>query len=86
MTQPPAATVRRLTLVVMGIATVLAAAPARGGSVPVAIQHEPPEGAMRLGQRVRVDDGTCPTGKVKEVTAAQLTPQGIVRTRVCVKR
>jgi hypothetical protein len=52
----------------------------------VAIPREPPEGEMRLGQRVRVDDGTCPAGQVKEVTAAQLTPQGIVRTRVCVKR
>jgi hypothetical protein len=60
------------------------AMPARGGSV--AIQREPPEGGMRLGQRVRVDDGTCPAGQVKQVTAAQLTAQGIVRSRVCVKR
>jgi hypothetical protein len=52
----------------------------------VAIPREPAEGEMRLGQRVRVDDGTCPAGQVKEVTAAQLTPQGILRTRVCVKR
>jgi hypothetical protein len=52
----------------------------------VAIQREPPDGAMRLGQRIRVDDGTCPTGKVKLVTAAQVTAQGIARTRTCVKR
>ncbi len=71
-------------LVAFGAAGVTPAAHA--ASAPVAIQQEPPEGAMRLGQRIRVDDGTCPTGQVKEVTAAQLTPQGIIRTRVCVKR
>jgi uncharacterized protein DUF6719 len=52
----------------------------------VALPREPAEGDLRLGQRIRVDDGTCPTGQVKEVTAAKLTPQGISRTRVCVKR
>ena len=67
-------------IITLGVFTLSATA----GSV--AVQHEPPDGAMRLGQRIRVDDGTCPTGKVKEVTAAQLTPQGIQRTRVCVKR
>lgn len=60
------------------------AVPAFAGSV--AIQHEPPDGQLRLGQRVRVDDGTCPAGQVKEVTAARLTPNGIARTRICVKR
>jgi hypothetical protein len=69
-----------IAILVTGLLTLNATA----GSV--AIQREPPEGAMRLGQRIRVDDGTCPTGKVKEVTAAQLTSQGIQRTRVCVKR
>lgn len=72
--------------IVAASAAVAAASAAHGASAPVAIQQEPPEGAMRLGQRIRVDDGTCPTGQVKEVTAAQLTPQGIIRTRACVKR
>lgn len=52
----------------------------------VALAREPAEGELRLGQRVRVDDGTCPAGQVKEVTASKLTPQGISRSRVCVKR
>lgn len=52
----------------------------------VALTREPAEGELRLGQRVRIDDGTCPAGQVKEVTASKLTPQGIARTRVCVKR
>jgi hypothetical protein len=62
---------------ILGTASALAA---------VALMREPAEGDLRLGQRVRVDDGTCPPGQVKEVTAAKLTPQGITRTRVCVKR
>jgi len=88
MTTKPVAAAACLPLVLIasGIIAASAVLPARGASAPVAIQREPPDGALRLGQRVRVDDGTCPAGQVKEVTAAQLTPQGIVRTRVCVKR
>ena len=88
MTTKPfaAAAAFQLALIASGIVTAGAVLPARGASSPVAIQREPPEGAMRLGQRVRVDDGTCPAGQVKEVTASQLTPRGIIRTRVCVKR
>lgn len=71
---------------VCALVVVAATSAAHGASAPVAIQQEPPEGVMRLGQRIRVDDGTCPAGQVKEVTAAQLTPQGITRTRTCVKR
>jgi hypothetical protein len=50
----------------------------------MALRREPPD--LRLGQRIRVDDGTCPTGQVKEVTAAKLTGQGVGRKAVCVKR
>lgn len=48
--------------------------------------REPPEGELRLGQRVYIDDGSCPAGQVKQVTGARLTPQGIVRERECVSR
>jgi hypothetical protein len=41
---------------------------------------------LRLGQRVYVDDGTCPAGQVKEVAGANLTASGIVRARQCVAR
>jgi len=51
-----------------------------------AVYQEPPDSDFRLGQRVRIDDGTCPAGQIKEVTASKLTPAGIVRTRACVKR
>ena len=41
---------------------------------------------LRLGQRVLVDDGTCPAGQIKEVRGAKMTPNGIAATRSCVPR
>jgi hypothetical protein len=41
---------------------------------------------LRLGQRVLVDDGTCPAGQVKEVSGARMVEAGIVRTMKCVPR
>jgi hypothetical protein len=41
---------------------------------------------LRLGQRVKVDDGTCPAGQVKEVSGAKMVANGIVHTRKCVPR
>src|ERR1700758_3477573 len=43
-------------------------------------------GDVKLGQRVRVDDGTCPAGQVKEVSGAKMTETGVVRARKCVPR
>jgi uncharacterized protein DUF6719 len=41
---------------------------------------------LRLGQRVMVDDGSCPVGQIKEVQGAQMTAEGVVRTRKCIPR
>jgi hypothetical protein len=41
---------------------------------------------LRLGQRVLVDDGSCPAGQIKEVTGVTLTTTGIARARKCVPR
>ena len=41
---------------------------------------------VRLGQRIMVDDGSCPTGQIKQVTGARLTEAGVTRTRSCVPR
>jgi len=41
---------------------------------------------LRLGQRVMVDDGTCPAGQVKEVSGSRMSEAGIVRTAKCVPR
>jgi len=50
------------------------------------LTREPDPGELRLGQRVYVDDGTCPAGQIKEVAGANLTASGIVRSRQCVAR
>ena len=50
------------------------------------LTREPDPGELRLGQRVYVDDGTCPAGQVQEVTGANLTASGVARTRQCVAR
>ena len=41
---------------------------------------------LRLGQRVRVDDGTCPAGQIKEVSGAKMTTTGVEATKKCVPR
>ncbi|GMO18131.1 MULTISPECIES: DUF6719 family protein [Bradyrhizobium] len=41
---------------------------------------------LKLGQRVQVDDGTCPAGQVKEVRGTKMTDKGVARTSACVPR
>jgi hypothetical protein len=41
---------------------------------------------LQLGQRVKVDDGTCPPGQVKEISGARMTPTGVVRAQKCIPR
>ena len=41
---------------------------------------------LRLGQRVLVDDGSCPAGQIKEVSGSQMTTSGVLRTRKCIPR
>jgi hypothetical protein len=41
---------------------------------------------LRLGQRIKVDDGTCPPGQIKEVSGTKMIATGIVRASKCVQR
>jgi hypothetical protein len=41
---------------------------------------------LRLGQRIRVDDGTCPPGQVKEVSGSKMSSKGVLGSRKCVPR
>jgi hypothetical protein len=41
---------------------------------------------LRLGQRILVDDGSCPAGEMKGVSGAQMTTTGVSRTRKCIPR
>lgn len=52
------------------------------------LSQEPDD--LRAGQKVRVDDGTCPAGQVKEVmgSAVRLSNGAVIvkRVRNCVRR
>jgi Family of unknown function (DUF6719) len=48
--------------------------------------HEQYIGDLRLGQRVKVDDGTCPAGQIKEISGTRMTSTGIVRAQKCIPR
>jgi hypothetical protein len=41
---------------------------------------------LRLGQRIQVDDGSCPAGQIKEVSGTRMTAAGIIAVRNCVPR
>jgi hypothetical protein len=41
---------------------------------------------LRLGQRVKVDDGSCPSGQIKEVSGTKMTSGGVVHARKCIPR
>lgn len=50
------------------------------------VSREQDIGNLRLGQRIKVDDGTCPVGQVKEISGSKMAETGIVRTAKCVPR
>jgi len=41
---------------------------------------------LRLGQRILVDDGSCPAGQIKQVSGAQMKAAGVVRVSQCIAR
>ncbi|THD68740.1 MAG: hypothetical protein E7813_09630 [Bradyrhizobium sp.] len=59
-------------------------------SLATTMKQEPPMGAMREGEVVLVDDGSCPAGQIKRVVGGNHTKVGgtkqIVRTSSCVPR
>jgi hypothetical protein len=50
------------------------------------VSREQDIGELRLGQRVKVDDGTCPAGQIKEISGTRMTSGGIVRSQKCIPR
>jgi len=50
------------------------------------VSHEQDIVNLRLGQRILVDDGSCPAGQIKEVSGAKMTAGGILRAQQCVPR
>jgi hypothetical protein len=41
---------------------------------------------LRLGQRILVDDGSCPAGQILEVSGSTLTATGVTRVKKCIPR
>ena len=41
---------------------------------------------LRLGQRILVDDGSCPAGQIKEVAGAKMTSTGVAGSSKCIPR
>ena len=72
----------RHTICLSFLISIALAATAHAGSVG----REQDIGDLKLGQRVQVDDGTCPAGQVKEVRGAKMSDKGVVRTAACVPR
>jgi hypothetical protein len=41
---------------------------------------------LRLGQKIYVDDGSCPAGQIKEIAGMRLSAAGVEASRKCVDR
>jgi hypothetical protein len=41
---------------------------------------------LQLGQRFKVDDGSCPAGQIKEISGSKMSPTGVVRAQKCIPR
>jgi hypothetical protein len=72
-----------LAFPLLGIVTLLTLVDAAQAQI---VSREQDIVDVRLGQRILVDDGSCPAGQIKEVLGAQMTANGIVRARKCVPR
>jgi hypothetical protein len=74
---------RRCLGLFAGIVMIVLAAPAPAAQIFSREQDIPD---LRLGQRIMVDDGSCPAGQIKQISGSRLTSAGITRTRACVPR
>ncbi len=72
---------RDLLFLIVG--TLIIAAPAAYASQ---VARETDVVNLRLGERILVDDGSCPSGQIKEISGAKLTPAGVVPARKCIAR
>ena len=71
-------------------ATIVATMLMAGAAEARILKHEPPMGALKEGQRVLVDDGSCPAGQIKEVIGGNHVKAGgykhVERQRRCIPR
>jgi hypothetical protein len=74
-----------LYLTIGAIALLATSAPALAQQAQ-AVTREQDIVDLRVGQKVLVDDGSCPSGQIKQVMGSQLNANGVARTRTCVPR
>jgi hypothetical protein len=72
-----------LSILLLGGFALLALAP---NAVAEQVSREQDIVNLRLGQRMKVDDGTCPAGQIKEASGAKIIATGVVHTRKCIPR
>lgn len=75
----------RIALVAL-VSTAAFVAMAHSASAQQALMREGDIVDLRVGQRVLIDDGSCPAGQIKQITGSKLSQNGVVRTRSCVPR
>jgi hypothetical protein len=74
---------KRRSFLLLGCLVLVALAPSVRAQH---VQREQDIVNLRLGQRVKVDDGTCPAGQIKEVSGAKMSSTGIIRAAKCIPR
>jgi hypothetical protein len=50
------------------------------------VSREQDIGNLQLGQRIKVDDGSCPAGQIKEISGTRMSASGVVRAQKCIPR
>jgi hypothetical protein len=60
--------------------------PLRSSALEGQVSREQDIVNLQLGQRIKIDDGSCPAGQIKEISGAKMTPTGIARGYKCIPR
>jgi hypothetical protein len=85
-TLPPIMTTSRIGLFSMLLLASLVLWPLRSSALQGQVSREQDIVNLQLGQRIKVDDGSCPAGQIKEISGAKMTPTGIARGYKCIPR
>ena len=80
---PPSIGLAPSLFIALGLAMLVSASSTAFAQV---VSREQDIVELRLGQRIMVDDGSCPAGQIKEVLGSTMTPRGITQTSKCVPR
>ena len=81
---------RRFRLLSIAVLAGFAAFATDDAAAAAVLKAEPPMGALKPGQRVLVDDGSCPKGQILELIGGDHYKVGgrnaIERRRRCIRR